>query len=98
MIDVVIRKSHNPRKKYDAVFNAKNIISFGAAGYEDFTIHKDNKRRENYIKRHGNEDWSRHNVESAAWLSRWLLWEKSNLSEAIKHANTMYKDVRFTLR
>ena len=98
MIDVVIRKSHNPRKKYDAVFNAEKIISFGAAGYEDFTIHKDNKRRENYIKRHGNEDWSRHNVESAAWLSRWLLWEKPNLSEAIKYANAMYKDVRFSLR
>ena len=50
MIDVVIRKSHNPRKKYDAVFNAEKTISFGAAGYEDFTIHKDSKRREIILK------------------------------------------------
>ena len=98
IIDVVIQKSSNPRKKYDAIFNGSKTISFGANGYEDYTIHKDNKRRENYIKRHGNEDWGRGNIESAAWLSRWLLWEKPTIVSAVRNANMMYRGVRFKLR
>ena len=70
MIDVVIQKTHNPKKKYDAIFNSNKTISFGASGYEDYTTHKDDKRRGNYIKRHGSENWGRNNIESAAWLSR----------------------------
>ena len=49
MIDIVIQKSSNPKKKYDAIFNGVKTIQFGASGYEDYTIHKDAKRRENYI-------------------------------------------------
>ena len=98
MIDVVIQKSRNPNKKYDAVFNGVKTISFGASGYQDYTTHKDYKRREQYIKRHGNEDWGRSNIESAAWLSCYILWEKPSLIEAIRNANSMYKDVRFHLK
>ena len=95
MIEIVIQKSHNPKKKYDAILNGNKIISFGAAGYEDYTTHHDEKRKQNYIKRHSNEDWSRANLESAAWMSRYILWEKLSLREAIRHANDMYRDVKF---
>ena len=61
-------------------------------------MHHDDKRRANYISRHGGENWSRGNIESAAWLSRWILWERPTLREAIQHANTMYKDVKFILK
>ena len=98
MIDVVIQKSHNPKKKYDAIFNGNKTVSFGASGYEDYTTHKDDKRKQNYLKRHGNEDWGRSNVESAAWLSRYILWEKPTLESAVRNANNMYKDVRFRLK
>ena len=74
MIEIIIRKSHNPNKKYDAIINSKTI-SFGATGYDDYTTTQDNKKRENYIKRHSNEDWTRNNLESAAFMSRWILWE-----------------------
>ena len=97
MIDVAIQKSHNPKKKYDAVINGNKIISFGATGYEDYTTHKDEKRKDNYIKRHSNEDWSRANLESAAWMSRYILWEKPSLKEAVVNANRMYRDVKFHL-
>ena len=97
MISIVIQKSSNPKKKYMAIFNGTKTISFGATGYEDYTIHKDDKRKENYIKRHGKEDWSRSNVESAAWLSRWILWEKPTLQQAIASANRMYQGVKFVL-
>ena len=98
MIDVVIQRSKNPKKKYDAIFNGNKTISFGASGYEDYTIHKDDKRRENYIKRHGNEDWGRGNIEYAAWLSRYILLEKPTLESAVRNVNSMYRDVRFRLR
>ena len=47
MIDILIRKSHNSKKKYDAVVNGNKIISFGATGYEDYTIHHDDRRKKN---------------------------------------------------
>ena len=97
-MDIVIMKSSNPKKKYDAVINGSKRISFGAAGYSDYTIHKDDIRKELYIKRHANEDWTRQNVASPAWFSRCILWEKKTLVEAIKHANTLYRDVRFKLK
>ena len=98
MINVIIQKSSNPKKKYDAIFNGTKTISFGASGYQDYTMHHDDKRRANYISRHSNEDWTRGNVESAAWLSRWILWEKTSLQQAIASANRMYKDVKFVLK
>ena len=97
MIDILIRKSHNPKKKYDAVVNGNKIISFGATGYEDYTIHHDDRRKKNQIKRHSNEDWSRSNLESAAWMSRYILWEKPSLKEAVANANRIYRDVKFHL-
>ena len=45
MINIVIKKSHNPKKKFDAVVNGTKIIEFGASGYEDYTTHHDDKRR-----------------------------------------------------
>ena len=96
MINVIIKKSTNNNKKFDAYFPDKKI-SFGAAGYSDYTIHKDPVRRQSYIKRHSNEDWSRANLLSPAWLSRYVLWEKPSLEEAIKNANQKYKDVHFTV-
>ena len=98
MINIVIRKSQNSNKKYDAIVNEGKIISFGAAGYSDYTIHKDPVRKQNYIKRHSNEDWSRTNLLSPAWFSRFILWEKPSLEEAVKNANQKYKDVQFVLR
>ena len=98
MINIVIQKSHNPKNKYDAIINGSKTISFGAMGYEDYTTHHDEKRKQNYIKRHSNENWRRSNLESAAWMSRYILWEKPSLQEAIKHANSMYKDVKFVFK
>ena len=97
MINVVIQKSAKPGKKYDAMFNGTKTISFGASGYQGYTIHHDEKRKQNYIKRHRDEDWSRGNLESAAFLSRYILWEKPSLREAIQHVNTMYKDIHFKM-
>ena len=83
-----IKQSTNPYKKLMAIFvldnNKKKTVHFGAKGYEDFTQHKDEKRKEAYIRRHEvNEKWS--DPLTAGALSRWVLWQKPTLEEGIKY-------------
>ncbi len=47
---VEIIKSKKPNKKFDAVIDKTKTVSFGAKGYSDFTIHKDEDRKDRYIK------------------------------------------------
>ena len=94
---VEISKSTRADKKYQAVSNGKTV-HFGAVGYQDYTQHQDPKRRDNYISRHGSEDWSRSNIMSPAFMSRWLLWEKPSITAAIANLNRKYKGVKFTLQ
>jgi len=42
--------SDNPNKKYYVLDNEKKVY-FGAMGYEDFTKHKDEERRQDYLNR-----------------------------------------------
>ena len=48
---VVISKSSKAGKKYEAVVGDKTI-AFGASGYEDFTTHGDEERKQRYLARH----------------------------------------------
>lgn len=95
MVKVIIKKSSNSKKKYTAIFydNDKKIKTthFGASGYSDYTIHKDDERKQRYINRHKkNENWS--DYKSAGSLSRYILWNKKSLRASI----TDYKN-RFNL-
>lgn len=77
-----ITKSTKKDKKYTAYFSDGTHTDFGAKGYEDYTTHKDEKRKKNYIARHkSNEDWS--NFKSAGALSRFVLWNKTTLKDSI---------------
>jgi hypothetical protein len=86
---IEVKKSSKPDKKFTAVFKNNKTgrlknIHFGASGMEDYTIHKDKARMENYIKRHSGmgEDWT--NPITAGWWSRWLLWSKPSYTDAYK--------------
>ena len=46
MTEIVISKSSNKNKKYDARIDGRKTISFGAAGMSDYTIHKDDERKQ----------------------------------------------------
>ena len=82
-MEVVISKSTNKNKKFDVVVDGKKI-SFGAAGYSDFSIHKDPERKERYIARHKkNEDWNKSGVKTAGYWSKHLLWNKDTLTKSI---------------
>lgn len=79
---VVIKKSNKKGKKFMATFDDKKTIHFGSAGMSDFTIHKDPKRKQRYLKRHqARENWN--DPKTAGALSRWILWNKTSLKESI---------------
>ena len=64
----------NKQKKYRILHNGR-WIHFGQIGYQDYTRHKDRKRRSNYLSRSRNirGDWAR-NKYSPNNLSIHILW------------------------
>jgi|TARA_R110000772_G_scaffold37095_1_gene88332 hypothetical protein len=85
---VKFSKSLIKGKKMTAIFYDKNnkkikTTHFGAEGASDFTINKDDKRKQSYLDRHrAREDWN--NPITAGALSRWILWESTSKTQAIK--------------
>ena len=80
---IILRKSTNSKKKWDAIFPNGVKVSFGAAGYQDYTQHHNPERMQRYIIRHQRrEDWN--DPYTAGFWSRWLLWSKPTMKEAIK--------------
>jgi len=73
------------------------VVKFGAKDMMDYTLYykKDGKEvadthRDAYIKRHSGmgEDWN--NPLTAGFWSRWLLWEKPTISEALRNIFAKY--------
>ncbi len=62
---------------------------FGASGYSDVTIHKDEQRKERCTKRHNNENWSKSGIDTAGFWSRWLLCNKPTIKDS-------YMDIKKT--
>ena len=97
MTEIVISKSSNKNKKYDARIDGRKTISFGAAGMSDYTIHKDDERKQRYLDRHRkNENWADYNT--AGLYAKNLLWNKKTLSESIKDTNTRFKNLKIKLK
>jgi len=73
--NAILYKSANINKKYAIIDPSGKIVNFGQLGYEDFTKHKDNNRRKNYLTRTANMlgNW-KNNPYSANNLSRNILW------------------------
>ena len=80
MRTAVLSKSDRADKKYKVRVGNKTI-HFGAAGYEDFTTHKDPKRKARYLARHKNENWD--DPETAGFWARHLLWNKDTIKDSI---------------
>jgi len=81
-----IKKSTRAEKKWMAVFckcngetkcapKDRQIVHFGASGYEDYTMHKDKNRRRLYRIRHDKEKNQQPNTPGA--LSYHILWGES---------------------
>lgn len=77
-----VNKSNHPDKKYVARFSDGKDVQFGAKGYSDYTLHKDKTRRENYRKRHANDNLT--DPQSPGALSYYILWgDSTNLQKNI---------------
>lgn len=84
-----ITKSMRKDKKYTAHFENGTKTHFGGSGYKDFILYSTinskvaKQKRRAYIARHGStENWS--NPKDASTLSRFILWEKPTLEQAIR--------------
>lgn len=72
-----IYKSDKASKKFVAISDTSRIY-FGAAGYSDYTLHKDPARKDRYDARHrAHEQWRDH--KTAGFWAKWLLWNKPTI-------------------
>ena len=97
MIKLDLYISDKPKKKYYVEFtnpetNRFNRIYFGASGYSDYTINKNDDKKNRYIARHiKRENWNELNPGS---LSRYLLWNKKTLKESILDMNNRFNNIK----
>lgn len=88
MNNYMLKNSSRKDKKYMLVNPQGKKIHFGAAKMSDYTIHKDDVRKDRYIARHQkNENWDEINPGS---LSRYILWNKKTLNESIKDYEKLF--------
>ena len=94
MTQYYLYPSNLKTKKYTVKFINEqtgliNTIHFGAAGMSDYTLHKDDKRKALYIKRHIND-----NIYDLSYAGAWsmhVLWSKKSLEESIKDMERTFK-------
>ena len=94
-IIVFLQKSTRKEKKYMVKifdnYGKTKTIHFGAAGYSDYTKHKNKERMTRYINRHKNrENWGKSGINTAGFWSKWLLWNKPTMYESIKYIETKF--------
>ncbi len=96
MINIIIKSSTKPHKKYMAIIDDKKTVHFGQKNASDYTIHKDIERRDRYIARHQkNEDWNNYNT--AGFYSRWITWNKPTITESIRDTNKRFPHLHISL-
>ncbi len=94
---VEIVKSKKPNKKFDAVIDKTKTISFGAKGFSDYTIHKDDDRKDRYIKRHKtNENWN--DPTTAGFYAKHVLWNKPSMKESIADLNKKFSKLKVSFK
>ena len=82
--------SDKPDKKYYIITKDNKRVYFGAAGYSDFPKHKDEARRQRYIKRHEKNEskfWNKSGIDTASFWALNLLWNKPSIKAS-------YEDIK----
>ena len=74
---------------YDTMRKKLKSVQFGAVGYESYPDHQDLQRKQSYLSRHSNENWSDPMTPGA--LSRWILWNRTTLSASYKDFRTRFR-------
>ena len=75
--------ANDGKHKYYIITKSGKTIKFGAYKMSDYTLHKDEARKQRYIDRHKhNENWSKSGIDTAGFWSRRLLWNKPTIKES----------------
>lgn len=91
MSTIYLCKSNKAGKKYMVRIDGNKTVHFGADGYSDYTIHKNDERKERYISRHKNrENWTKSGIKTAGFWSRWLLWGEPTLTASIREIERQF--------
>lgn len=78
--DIYVPRRKNGSEKGDRL----KKVSFGAKGYEDYTIHKDKERKERYINRHRHDKLN--DPYKPGFWAMYVLWNKPSKRESLKLA------------
>ena len=96
-MNIIIKPSHLPDKKFDAIINNKKTIPFGQKGASDFTKNKNEEQKNRYINRHKKrENWN--DPLTAGFFSKNILWNKTSLNESIKDTNRRFKNIEIKFK
>ncbi len=80
--------ANDGKHKYCIITKSGKTIKFGAAGYSDFTIHKNEQRKQLYINRHkNNEIWTKSGIDTAGFWSKHLLWNPPTIKASYGDIN-----------
>ena len=82
---VKVLPSERATKKYDAHFlvdGRPRVVSFGAKGYDDFTLTGDTEQRDRYKARHAKDNLD--DPLSPGALSWWILWTATSVRGGVK--------------
>ena len=82
--------ANDGKHKYYIITNDNKKVYFGQASASDFTIHKDEARKQRYINRHKKNEykyWNKSGIDTASFWRRWLLWNLPTISSS-------YQDIK----
>lgn len=91
-----IEKSKIANKKFqvsilNTITGTIRTVHFGAKGYSDYTIHKDEERMHRYNIRHKKrEDWTKKGIYTAGFWAKWILWNKPGLQSSIRDTSKRF--------
>jgi hypothetical protein len=94
MMNITIERSNRKHKKYVAkiykpgAYGKPKKIHFGDNRYQDYTMHKDPKRKELYLLRHSNDPIN--DIYTPAFWAINLLWNKPTLKGSAKDIKKRY--------
>lgn len=85
-----IEPATDKKYKYVAHFSDGKKTKFGAKGYEDYTTHHDDARRDSYRKRHA-KDLDTKDPQRAGYLSYYILWgDSTDINKNIRAYNARF--------
>jgi hypothetical protein len=92
---ISLKEANDNKHKYIVTLLNKDTgrektIRFGEFGMSDFTQHKDDQRKNNYIARHEvRENWS--DPSTRGFWSKNILWNRSSISASLKDTINRFK-------